>query len=66
MNISLNGQLHGTDARTLDGLLTEAGFDRQQAFACALNAVFVPRAQWPQQALQDGDRVDVVTPITGG
>ena len=66
MNISLNGQPRGTDARTLEGLLTEASFDRQHAFACALNAVFVPRAQWPQQPLQEGDRVDVVTPITGG
>lgn len=66
MNISLNGQVRTTTAPTLDSLLAEAGFDRQQAFACALNTVFVPRPQWPQQVLRDGDRVDVVTPITGG
>jgi sulfur carrier protein len=66
MKISLNGQVRATGAQTLDGLLAEAGFDRQQAFACALNAVFVPRPQWPQQTLRDGDCVDVVAPITGG
>jgi sulfur carrier protein len=66
MNISLNGQMRPTTAQTLDTLLTEAGFDRQQAFACALNAAFVPRSQWAQQALHDGDRIDVVAPITGG
>jgi sulfur carrier protein len=36
------------------------------AFACAINNSFVPRPQWPQRALQNGDRIDVVTPITGG
>ncbi|MGY4827217.1 sulfur carrier protein ThiS [Sphaerotilaceae bacterium SBD11-9] len=66
MNISLNGHVHATRAHTLDGLLAEAGFDARQAFACALNTVFVPRAQWPQQPLRDGDRVDVVAPVTGG
>jgi len=26
----------------------------------------VPRVQWPQRALVQGDRVDVIAPITGG
>jgi sulfur carrier protein len=34
--------------------------------ACAVNNMFVPRAQWAGRELHDGDRVDVVTPITGG
>ena len=66
LRVSLNGQLLNTAAASLQGLLVERGYDLHAAFACALNAVFVPRMQWPQQPLQDGDRVDVVTPITGG
>ena len=64
--ISLNGKLVATDATTLQALLETRGYDFKGAFACAINNAFVPRLQWPQRALQSGDRVDVVTPITGG
>ena len=64
--ISLNGQRVETDAVTLQALLEARGFDFKSAFACAINNAFVPRPQWPERALQNGDRIDVVTPITGG
>lgn len=63
---SLNGEPLRSDAATLQALLVERGYDQGAAFACALNHVFVPRHHWPQQTLLDGDRVDVVTPVTGG
>jgi sulfur carrier protein len=47
-------------------LLEARGYDFTSAFACAINNAFVPRPQWPQRALKSGDRIDVVTPITGG
>lgn len=64
--LSLNGEPLHSDAATLQALLAERGYDQSAAFACALNHVFVPRHHWPQQALRDGDRIDVVTPVAGG
>jgi sulfur carrier protein len=64
--ISLNGKLVATDATTLQALLETRGYDFKSAFACAINNAFVPRPLWPQRLLGNGDRIDVVTPITGG
>ena len=64
--ISLNGEPVATGAATLQDLLLARGYSLQSAFACAINRAFVPRPQWPERALQAGDRIDVVTPITGG
>ncbi|CAN5529384.1 hypothetical protein BH10PSE16_BH10PSE16_37270 [soil metagenome] len=64
--ISLNGERIATHAATLHALLLERGYDLKSAFACAINSGFVPRPQWPERSLQGGDRIDVVTPITGG
>jgi len=66
LNISLNGEAIETDAATLQTLLLARGYQLQGAFACAINNSFVPRPQWPERALQSGDRIDIVTPITGG
>ena len=63
---SLNGERLQTRAATLQDLLLERDFAMTSAFACAINSRFVPRPQWPAQALQNGDCIDVVTPITGG
>lgn len=35
-------------------------------FAVAVNTVFVPRSQYAAHALQDGDRMEVISPVTGG
>ncbi|MBC7600587.1 MAG: sulfur carrier protein ThiS [Polaromonas sp.] len=64
--ISLNGKRLQADAANLQALLLAQGYDLKSAFACAINNTFVPRQQWPERALQNGDRIDVVTPITGG
>jgi len=64
--ISLNGERIATEAATLQALLVERGYDLKSAFACAVNNGFVPRPQWPERSLQGGDKIDVVTPITGG
>jgi sulfur carrier protein len=34
--------------------------------AVALNDSVVPRAEWPRTALDDGDRVEVLTAVQGG
>jgi sulfur carrier protein len=66
LNISLNGQALTTDAATLQALLLAQGYDLATAFACAINNGFVPRTQWPARLLENGDRIDVITPIAGG
>lgn len=66
LNISLNGETIQTDAATLQALLLARGYQLQGAFACAINNSFVPRPQWPERVLNNGDRIDIVTPITGG
>ena len=35
-------------------------------FAAAVNLQFVPRSQHAQHVLQDQDRVELITPVTGG
>ena len=66
LNLSLNGQPVATDAATLQALLLAQGYDLATAFACAINNGFVPRTQWPERLLENGDRIDVITPIAGG
>ena len=34
--------------------------------AVALNTQFVPKSQYASQALHEGDRLEVISPVTGG
>ena len=64
--ISMNGERLETSAVTLTDLLLAHGYALENAFACAINNTFVPRQQWAERKLENGDRIDIVTPITGG
>jgi sulfur carrier protein len=66
LDVSLNGRPVITAARSLHALLLQQGYDLTASMACAINKQFVPRPQWPERALQAGDQIDVITPITGG
>jgi sulfur carrier protein len=66
IDISLNGERRAVAANSLQALLVEQGFKLEAAFACAINNTFVPRPQWPERRLENGDCIDIVTPITGG
>jgi sulfur carrier protein len=66
IELSLNGERIGAEAATLQALLLARGYKLETAFACAINNTFVPRPQWPERVLVNGDRIDIVTPITGG
>ncbi len=66
IDISLNGEPTSAEAATLQALLLARGYVLETAFACAVNNTFVPRQQWPERLLLNGDRIDIVTPITGG
>jgi sulfur carrier protein len=64
--ISLNGRLLQTQAPTLQALLQQQAYPLDGAIACAVNQVFVPRLRWTEQVLQADDRIDVISPVTGG
>ena len=66
INISLNGEHASVEASTLQALLLARGYKLETAFACAINNTFVPRPQWPERMLINDDKIDIVTPITGG
>jgi sulfur carrier protein len=66
IELSLNGERINADASTLQALLLARSYKLEAAFACAINNTFVPRSQWAERLIAEGDRIDVVTPITGG
>ena len=64
--IELNGAPHDIDAgRNLHDLIAALELSGQ-ALAVAVNREVVPRHLWPQRALQQHDRVDIVRAIGGG
>jgi len=65
MNLTVNGLPRTLqDGASVAELL--ADMDAKPPFAVAVNAVFVPAARHAQQVLQAGDRVEVISPVTGG
>jgi sulfur carrier protein len=65
MNITLNGTSQQTGAETLADLLNEMGYADARV-ATAVNEEFVPAASRTEHRLNDGDRVEIVTPRQGG
>lgn len=65
MRIDLNGTSRSVTARTLAAALSELGYGGA-ALATAVNGAFVPAAARVETALQDGDRVEVLSPMQGG
>ena len=65
MNILLNQQplVLAEGASLADALALQS---LRPPYAVAVNTQFVPRAQYAARPLQDGDRVEVVSPVTGG
>ena len=66
IELSMNGERIAAEVSTLQTLLLARGYKLESAFACAINNTFVPRPQWPERLIENGDRIDIVTPITGG
>ncbi|TSE36396.1 sulfur carrier protein ThiS [Tepidimonas charontis] len=69
MQVFINAQPHqladgATVADAVAALRPDAGANAP--FAVALNLQFVPRAQYAQTPLHDGDRLEIITPVVGG
>lgn len=65
MRIIVNGRQHEGDAATLDALMHELDLSGNW-YATARNGEFVPAASRAKTALQDGDRIEVLSPMQGG
>ena len=65
MNILINQTYNKLpdDATLADALAAVAA---RPPFAVAVNTVFVPNTRYTEQVLQTGDRVEIISPVTGG
>ncbi|MDD9708612.1 MAG: sulfur carrier protein ThiS [Rhodobacterales bacterium] len=65
MRIEVNGEAREVTATTLAAALDELGWGTAKV-ATALNGDFVPASARADQALRDGDRLEVLAPMQGG
>ncbi len=65
MKLVVNGEAVDSTATTLADLLAELGKE-QAKVATAVNEEFVPAGLRAAQALNEGDRVEIVAPRQGG
>ena len=65
MKITINGQEQSSDPITLAQLIEQLGM-KQDRVAVELNRNIVPRAQWPETHLAEGDHLEIVHFVGGG
>ena len=65
MNISINQVPHELPegATVADAV---AAIEAHPPFAVAVNTTFVPNTRYAVHALQPGDSVEIISPVTGG
>jgi sulfur carrier protein len=68
LRVSLNGRevTVAEGATVADAVELVGVAEGGRGIAVALNGVVVTRAGWPQQALAEGDRLEVLTAVQGG
>lgn len=65
-SIMVNGKKQSVGLpMSLTDLLTQLGY-QQGAYAVAVNEHFVPRGQYDDTHILDGDRIEIVAPMQGG
>ena len=65
MNLVINGESQSALAATLSALVDHLGMKADRV-AIELNREIVPRDQWSQTELHDGDRLEIVQFVGGG
>lgn len=65
MNLIINGESQVYLADTLSALVDQLGM-KSDRVAIELNREIVPRDQWPQTRLRDGDQLEIVHFVGGG
>ena len=67
IELAINGEPAAVEAAAIPDLLRALGYDpEQQGIAVAVNAEVVPRSQWAESRVADGDRVEIVGAKQGG
>ncbi|GEB73015.1 sulfur carrier protein ThiS [Pseudoalteromonas carrageenovora] len=64
MNITINGELLNVDRKALVEVLQS--FGAVAPFAVAVNSEFIPQSQHGNYVLNEGDSVELLSPIQGG
>lgn len=64
IKLSVNGDSFTTEHSSLADFLNT--LDTGDQFAVARNGEFVPKSQYEQTTLTEGDTLDIVTPVGGG
>ena len=68
ITIILNGQTRSfslKDSPSIEGLVEELGL-KSDRIAIERNGEIVPRSNWPQASLSEGDRLELVHFVGGG
>lgn len=65
MNLTINQQNHDLPetATVADAV---AAIDARPPFAVAVNTAFIPKTQYTLHRLHTGDKVEIISPVTGG
>ncbi|MEK9951927.1 MAG: sulfur carrier protein ThiS [Curvibacter sp.] len=65
MKVIINRHEHelANHATLLDAI---AAIEARPPFAAAVNTQFVPKTQYAQHVLHEGDRIEIISPVTGG
>lgn len=68
MNLQLNGEPKtlDTDSLTVAELLERLDITQRRGVAIAVNNSVVPRSQWDDHALEEGDAVEIIRATQGG
>ena len=65
MRVIVNGEQREIAAEHVDALLSELEYEGTH-FAIALNFDVLPRSQWAQTPIKNGDEIEIITPRQGG
>ena len=65
MRVTVNGEQREINSQRIDALLSELEYEGTH-FAIALNFDVLPRSQWAQTPIKNGDEIEIITPRQGG
>ena len=65
MKLTINGETQALSAETLGALVEQLAM-KPDRVAIELNREIVPRGQWSETPLHDGDRLEIVHFVGGG
>ncbi|MEA2793891.1 MAG: sulfur carrier protein [Bradyrhizobium sp.] len=65
MRVIVNGEQREIASSSVDALLGELEYEGSH-FAIALNYDVLPRSQWAQTPIKNGDEIEIITPRQGG